>query len=115
MVQVRQQLYRGSMLRFRRYARHLAPLLRPLRQLIARYEAEAGLESSEALLEEVLGREASQQQEAAELGEDEFDGNGDDDEDEVAERQDAQPDGGGSSGSESSRDSGGGGGARDEL
>lgn len=42
------------MLRFRRYARHLAPLLRPLRQHIARYEREAGLEHSGQLLSEVL-------------------------------------------------------------
>lgn len=52
--QVRQKLYRGSMLRFQRYARHLAPLLRPLRQHIARYEREAGLGSSEQLLADVL-------------------------------------------------------------
>lgn len=42
------------MLRFRRYVRHLAPLLRPLRRQISRYEREAGLESSEQLLAEVL-------------------------------------------------------------
>ena len=52
--QVRQKLYSGSVLRFRRYARHLAPLLRPLRQLILRYESETGLDSSQQLLEEVL-------------------------------------------------------------
>ena len=42
------------MLRWRRYARQLAPLLRPLRSAILRYEREAGLESSAALLAEVL-------------------------------------------------------------
>ena len=114
-MQVRQQLYSGSMLRFRRYARHLAPLLRPLRQLIARYEAEAGLESSEALLEEVLGGTAAaaveQQQDEAERGEDECDGDGDNEEDEVVERQDAELDGR-SSGGDSSPTSGG---DRDEL
>ena len=51
---MRQKLYSGSMLRFRRYAHHLAPLLRPLRQLILRYESEASLDSSEQLLAEVL-------------------------------------------------------------
>ena len=52
---MRQQLYSSSVGRFRRYARQLAPLLRPLRQLILRYEREAGLEPSAALLDEVLG------------------------------------------------------------
>ena len=56
-AQVRQQLYGSSVGRFRRYARQLAPLLRPLRQLILRYEREAGLEPSAALLEQVLGPE----------------------------------------------------------
>jgi hypothetical protein len=51
---VRQRLYSDSVLRYRRYARHLAPLLRPLRDLILRYEREAGLDSSERLLSEVL-------------------------------------------------------------
>ncbi|KAL4439889.1 hypothetical protein ABPG75_002890 [Micractinium tetrahymenae] len=75
LAQVRQRLYRGSVLRFRQYARHLAPLLRPLRQLISRYEREAGLAPSEQLLAEVLDRappaadaagEQRQQQEQAE-------------------------------------------------
>ncbi|PSC69236.1 sulfotransferase [Micractinium conductrix] len=54
LAQVRQRLYSSSMLRWRRYARQLAPLLRPLRSAILRYEREAGLESSAALLAEVL-------------------------------------------------------------
>ena len=52
--QVRQRLYSSSVGRWRRYARQLAPLLRPLRQLMLRYERQAGLDSSEQLLAEVL-------------------------------------------------------------
>lgn len=53
-LQVRQKLYGSSVLRYRQYARHLAPMLRPMRPLILRYERDAGLESSEHLLAQVL-------------------------------------------------------------
>lgn len=53
-AQVRQRLYSSSVGQWRRYARQLAPLLRPLRQLMLRYERQAGLGSSEQLLAEVL-------------------------------------------------------------
>ncbi|EFN51199.1 hypothetical protein CHLNCDRAFT_141390 [Chlorella variabilis] len=54
LAQVRQKLYGSSVLRYRQYARHLAPMLRPMRPLILRYERDAGLESSEHLLAQVL-------------------------------------------------------------
>ncbi|KAI7835611.1 hypothetical protein COHA_010488, partial [Chlorella ohadii] len=54
LAQVRQRLYGSSVGRWRHYARQLAPLLRPLRQLILRYEQQAGLDSSEQLLAQVL-------------------------------------------------------------
>jgi uncharacterized membrane protein YgcG len=62
LAQVRQRLYADSVLRYRRYAAHLAPLLSPLRPWILRYERDAGLESSAALLAEVLGGGEAQQQ-----------------------------------------------------
>ncbi|PRW33326.1 serine threonine- kinase receptor R831 [Chlorella sorokiniana] len=61
LAQVRQRLYSSSVGRWRRYARQLAPLLRPLRQLIARYERQAGLDSSEQLMAEVLEGSADEQ------------------------------------------------------
>ncbi|KAI3431774.1 hypothetical protein D9Q98_010530 [Chlorella vulgaris] len=62
LAQVRQRLYADSVLQYRRYAAHLAPLLSPMRHWILRYEREAGLESSAALLAEVLGGGEAQQQ-----------------------------------------------------
>lgn len=53
-AQVRQRLYSSSVGRWKRYARQLAPLLRPLRQLILRYERHVGLDSSAQLLAQVL-------------------------------------------------------------
>jgi hypothetical protein len=53
LVQVRRAMYTTSLERWKAYKDFLTPLLRPLRDIILEYEAEAGLPSSAELLSQV--------------------------------------------------------------
>ncbi|GAB4823620.1 hypothetical protein N2152v2_010666 [Parachlorella kessleri] len=57
-AQVRRAIYTSSLERWKAYKEFLPPLLRPLRDLILQYEADAGLPSSAELLSQVLDRSA---------------------------------------------------------
>lgn len=64
-LQVRQALYTTSMGKWKHYAEGLAPMLLPLRKRILDYEAAAGLESSEALLDRLVAGEEEEGEQAA--------------------------------------------------